>query len=433
MKTRRFVRAVGKKPRPMKKMSPFQRIARRLLFSRLEKLQVGRLDILEGEECARFGVRNGAPPLAAVVTVEDPRFYTQVLLGGSIGASESYMAGHWHCSDLAVLIRLILGNREVLFALETTWEKVRSPLDKLYHRLRRNTRAGSRTNIEAHYDLGNDFYALFLDKTMTYSCGLFETSGATLEQASVAKYERICKKLRLNGDDHLLEIGTGWGGFALHAATQFGCRVTTTTVSRAQYEFAQDRIRRAGLENRVELLLQDYRDLRGCYDKLVSIEMIEAVGHHYLETFFGACSRLLKEDGLMVLQAITIEDQIYDLHTRTADFIKRYIFPGSCIPSLTAICHAVTGGTDMRLAHLEEITPHYVRTLRQWRQNFFNNLEAIRTLGYDDRFIRMWEYYFCYCEGGFEERYIRDVQAVLMKPRCDTAVSISMLPQGTQS
>lgn len=412
-----------------RRTSRLQRLAQAVLFSRLERLQEGRIDILEGEECARFGTRGAAPSLMAVVTVEDPRFYTQVLLGGTIGASESYMAGHWNCADLAVLLRLILRNRKVFLALDRTWEKVRSPLDKVYHRLRRNTRAGSRYNIEAHYDLGNDFYGLFLDKTMTYSCGLFEAPGTTLEQASVAKYDRICRKLRLTPEDHLLEIGTGWGGFALHAATQFGCQVTTTTVSQARFDYAAERIRRAGVENRVELLLQDYRDLRGRYDKLVSIEMIEAVGHQYLETFLGTCSSLLKEDGMMVLQAITIEDQVYDLHTKTADFIKRYIFPGSCIPSLTAICHALTGATDMRLSHLEEITPHYVQTLRHWRQNFFDNLEAIRALGYTDQFIRMWEYYLCYCEAGFQERYIRDVQAVFMKPRCRTQLPIPMLPQ----
>jgi cyclopropane-fatty-acyl-phospholipid synthase len=271
-------------------------------------------------------------------------------------------------------------------------------------------------NIAAHYDLGNDFYALFLDRTMTYSSGLFESPDATLEEASLAKYDRICRKLTLSSRDHVLEIGTGWGGFALHAATNYGCRVTTTTISRAQQDFARERIRGAGLEGRVDVLLQDYRNLTGKYDKLVSIEMIEAVGHHYLNAFFNACSGLLKDDGEMLLQAITIRDQVFDRHKRSVDFIKRYIFPGSCIPSVAAISLAVARVTDLRLFHLEDITPHYARTLQAWRRKFFDNLEEVRKLGYPETFIRMWEYYLSYCEAGFAERYLGDAQMLFTKP-----------------
>jgi cyclopropane-fatty-acyl-phospholipid synthase len=251
---------------------------------------------------------------------------------------------------------------------------------------------------------------------MTYSCGIFEQANSTLKDASEAKYNRICRKLQLAAGDRILEIGTGWGGFALYAAENYGVHVTTTTISDEQHQFARNRIKAAGLEDRITLLMQDYRNLSGKFDKLVSIEMIEAVGHQYLTTFFRTCSRLLKEDGMMALQAITIGDQIFNRHKRSVDFIKRYIFPGSCIPSVTAISNAVAGATDLRLVHLEEITPHYARTLREWRRRFFANISKVKALGFSETFVRMWEYYLCYCEGGFAERYINDVQMILAKP-----------------
>jgi cyclopropane-fatty-acyl-phospholipid synthase len=257
---------------------------------------------------------------------------------------------------------------------------------------------------------------LFLDETMTYSCGIFSSPSSSLYDASVEKYDRICRKLLLNPKDHVLEIGGGWGGFALHAAKNYGCRVTMTTISDQQYEFAQQLIRREGMDDRIEILHKDYRDLQGTYDKLVSIEMIEAVGHQYLDTFFRCCSSRLKNDGMMLLQAITIADQEFDRHKQEVDFIKRYIFPGSCIPSINVISSAVTSGTDMRLFHLEYITPHYARTLREWRVRFFSQIAEVRRLGYSKQFIRMWEYYLCYCEAGFEERYIGDVQVLFTKP-----------------
>jgi cyclopropane-fatty-acyl-phospholipid synthase len=291
-------------------------------------------------------------------------------------------------------------------------------LHKLFHLLHKDTRRGSLINIAAHYDLGNEFYGLFLDETMTYSCGIFERPESTLQEASLAKCERICRKLDLGPQDHVLEIGTGWGGFAVYAASRYGCRVTTTTISKAQHDAALERVRNAGLTERVTLLFKDYRDLSGKFDKLVSIEMIEAVGHHYLNTFFRCCSNLLSERGTMLLQSITIEDQAFERHTRQVDFIKRYIFPGSCIPSVTAMAKALAESTDLRLVHLEDITPHYARTLRAWRERFFGNIHKVRQLGFSDTFIRMWEFYLCYCEAGFTERYLGDVQMLFAKPSC---------------
>jgi cyclopropane-fatty-acyl-phospholipid synthase len=275
---------------------------------------------------------------------------------------------------------------------------------------------GSRKNILAHYDLGNDFYSLFLDETMTYSCGIFEHEKSSLKDASAAKYDRLCKKLMLRPGDRVLEIGTGWGGFAVHAARRYGVHVTTTTISDQQHRFAQHRIKAAGLNDQISLIKKDYRDLGGKFDKLVSIEMIEAVGHHYYKAFFETCSRLLHNDGMMAIQAITIGDHMFDRHKRSVDFIKHYIFPGGCIPSITAISNAIAKATDLRMIHLEDITPHYARTLREWRRRFFANLDKVRKMGYPETFIRMWEYYLCYCEGGFAERYIGDVQMLCAKP-----------------
>jgi cyclopropane-fatty-acyl-phospholipid synthase len=339
-------------------------------------------------------------------------------LGGSIGAAEAYMEGLWSADDLTMVMRILALNQKAFEDMEKGLVRLTAPLYKFYHYVRKNTKAGSRKNILAHYDLGNDFYGLFLDETMTYSCGIFEQENSTLKQASEAKYDRICRKLQLTVDDRVVEIGTGWGGFAVHAARNCGVHVTTTTISDEQHQFAQKRIQTAGLEDRITLIKKDYRELDGKFDKLVSIEMIEAVGHQYLNHFFRACSRLLKDDGMMALQAITIGDQIFDRHKRSVDFIKRYIFPGSCIPSVTAISNATARATDLRLVDLEDITPHYARTLREWRRRFFANIEKVRALGFSDTFIRMWEYYLCYCEGGFAERYIGDVQMVFVKPLC---------------
>lgn len=393
-------------------------IARKAIFSQLMKINRGKITLIDNHESSSFGNHDPAVPLCASITVHDPTFYTDLAFGGSIGAAEAYMSGFWSTDDLTELIRIIILNQKVLMGVEGGLAKITAPLHWLLHRLRKNTKQGSQKNIAAHYDLGNDFYALFLDPTMTYSCNIFEREDMSLEEAAIAKYERICRKLRLGRDDHLLEIGTGWGGFAIHAATTYGCRVTTTTISQQQYEMAKERIERLGLKNRIKILFEDYRNLRGKYDKLVSIEMVEAVGHNFLETYFRSCSNCLKGDGIMALQAITMTDQLYDEHIRSADFIKRYIFPGSFIPSITAICNAVARATDMKLFHLEDITPHYARTLQLWREAFLSHIQDVRELGYPENFIRMWEYYLCYCEAGFMERYIGDVQLIFNKPEC---------------
>jgi len=391
----------------------FAGIARRVLFAHLRKIERGLITITEGCERHVFGSEGG---LAATITVHDHAFYTDIAFGGSIGAGEAYISGSWTCDDLTTLVRIIVLNRRLLTELEGGLAAFTQPLHWLLHALRKNTQEGSRRNISAHYDLGNDFYSLWLDQTMTYSCNIFERQDATLEDAAAAKYDRICRKLRLGPRDHVIEIGTGWGGFAAHAVKNYGCRVTTTTISRQQHDWAKDLFSREGIGDRVELLFEDYRNLTGKYDKLVSIEMIEAVGHHFLDVFFKTCSDRLKDDGMMALQAIIINEQAYRAQITSVDFIRRYIFPGGFIPSIDSISRSLAKVTDMQVFHLEDLTPHYSRTLQVWRDRFFANIDAVQKLGYPEAFIRMWEYYLCYCEGAFRERYIGNVQMVLAKP-----------------
>jgi cyclopropane-fatty-acyl-phospholipid synthase len=395
---------------------PATGLAKNLFFKLLSKIDTGQVTVRQGALTDTFGKATPDFPLTVTITIHDPKAYTRIAFGGSIGAAESYMLQYWDADDLTALVRMVIRNQILFKDLDAGPARLASPLYKAFHFLRRNTRSGSRKNIVAHYDLGNDFYRLFLDETMTYSSGVFERPGATLKDASIAKYDRICRKLELSEKDHVLEIGTGWGGFTLHAVKNYGCRVTTTTISDEQYRLAKARFEDAGIMDRVVLLKSDYRELRGRYDKLVSIEMIEAVGHQYLDAFMARCADLLKPNGVMVLQAITIADRAFDEHKKDVDFIKRYIFPGSCIPSLTAISKAAAGATDLRLYNLEDITPHYAETLRQWRHNFLENIDKIRSLGFSEVFNRMWEYYLRYCEAGFEERFLGSVQLVMTRP-----------------
>jgi len=388
-------------------------LARSAVFSNLRKIERGSITVIDADCHQTFGTTGG---LTATITVYDRAFYTDLAFGGSIGAGEAYMAGFWSADNLTALVRIIVLNRRVLMDIERGLAAFMQSLYRVMHVIRKNTEAGSKKNIAAHYDLGNDFYSLWLDATMTYSCNIFAHNNATLEDAATAKYDRICRKLALTPDDHVLEIGTGWGGFAIHAAKHYGCRVTTTTISQHQYDWAKARIIREGVAQQVELLFMDYRDLTGKYDKLVSIEMIEAVGHHFLDTYFRVCADRLQDNGIMALQAITITDQAYVAQIRSVDFIRRYIFPGGFIPSIEAITRSVAQASDLRLVHLEDITPHYARTLLAWRERFFANIDAIRNLGHTETFIRMWEYYLCYCEGAFLERYINNVQMILVKP-----------------
>jgi len=390
------------------------RLARKLVFGRLERLERGRLHMVEGGVRHTFG--RGGMDLEATVFVEGTGFYRALAFGGTVGVADAYIDGQWECDDLVALFRLLVVNQSAMQGLSRGWARFAAKGQELVHALHRNTKSGSRRNIAAHYDLSNDFFRLWLDETMMYSCAVYADGDSTLDAAAVNKVDRICRKLSLQPEDHLLEIGTGWGGFAIHAARYYGCRVTTTTISQAQHDLACERVRQAGLEDRVTVLMEDYRDLAGHYDKLVSIEMIEAVGHRYYDAFFKACSDLLKPEGLMVLQAITIGDWAYEQAKSSVDFIKSHIFPGSCIPSVTAISQSVSRVTDLRPVHLEDIGPHYARTLRDWRERFTARLDLVRALGFDERFVRMWTYYLCYCEGGFSERYISDVQMVLAKP-----------------
>jgi cyclopropane-fatty-acyl-phospholipid synthase len=399
------------------KAGGWNRLAQRLLFAQLDKLQAGRLRVVDGGSSRSFGTGPTADaPYDVTLRVRDPSFYGDAVFAGTTGAGEAYMRGAWDCDNLLMLVRLMVANRSLMDAVDSRWSRVSEPLFKAAHWLNRNTVHGSRRNIAAHYDLGNEFFGLFLDPTMAYSCGIFETPTATLEQASVAKFDAACSKLALRPGQHLLEIGTGWGGLALHAARRYGCRVTTTTISREQYDFARERVARAGLSDRITLLLEDYRTLTGQYDALVSIEMVEAVGHQYIDTFFGCCSRLLAPHGSMLLQAITIRDQFYEQALRSVDFIKRYIFPGCFIPSVQVLVGAAARASDLKLTHLEDIGPHYARTLRLWREALLAHAEQVRAQGFPDSFLRMWEYYFAYCEGGFEERQLGDVQMLLTKP-----------------
>jgi cyclopropane-fatty-acyl-phospholipid synthase len=388
-------------------MNPLDILARTLLHERLARLTHGRLVMVEPGGSRAYGP--GPRPVARLI-VRDSRFYRAVALGGHLGAVDAYLDGWWDTDDLTALVQLMVQNRAVLDSLETGWARLALPLRRAWHAWRRNSRTGSRRNIAAHYDLGNEFFAEFLDDTLTYSCGIFERPDASLREASLAKYERLCRKLELGPGDHVLEIGSGWGGFALHAAGHHGCRVTTTTISREQHQLAVERVGAAGLADRVTVLLQDYRDLAGQYDKLVSIEMIEAVGHAFYRTFFRKCAELLKPGGRMALQAITIDPRFYHRARRDVDFIKRYIFPGANIPSVPVLRDAAERRAGLALVHLEDITPHYAETLKRWRENFLARWDRLRCLGFSEEFRRLWEFYFCYCEGGFRERFLGDVQ-----------------------
>lgn len=392
------------------------RLARKLLISRLRQVRHGRLRLADADQVMTFGSVTAEAPFDVTIRVRHPSFYADAVFGGTVGAGEGFMLGSWQCDDLTGLVRLMVVNRDTMNAVDSGWAHVSTPLLKFAHWLNRNDRGGSRRNIGAHYDLGNPFFALFLDQTMAYSAGIFADPEADLHAASLAKFDAVCSKLALKPGQHLLEIGTGWGGLAVHAAANYGVHVTTTTISREQYEAACERVQRAGLAGQVTVLLEDYRDLKGKFDALTSIEMVEAVGHQYLDTYFRTCGDLLKNNGLMLLQAITIQDQMYAQARRSVDFIQRFIFPGSCIPSVQTLVNSIARSTDMKLFHMEDIGPHYATTLRRWRERFQARLHDVRDLGYSESFIRMWEYYLCYCEGGFEERQLGDVQMLLSKP-----------------
>ena len=392
-------------------------VYKRALCKKLALLKECELTIVDGVERLRFGTANGNDVLRATVRLHDPEMWRQVALSGSVGVAESYMQGQWSVDDMVALVRIFVRNRNILDAMETGTARFGQWVMRMWHQRRRNTKSGSQRNIAAHYDLSNALFKTFLDPTMMYSCALYAHPEETLEVAAVRKLDRICLKLELKPSDHLVEIGTGWGGFAIHAARNYGCRVTTTTMSQEQFDYALARVQEAGLSSQITVLKNDYRELTGQYDKLVSIEMIEAIGHQYLDVYFATCGRLLKDEGLALIQAITIEDSRYSQALKDVDFIKRHIFPGSFIPSISAMLGASAKSSDLKLVNLEDIGPSYAHTLKAWRERFMGALEQVRLLGFDETFIRMWHYYLAYCEGGFIERSIGNVHLLLAKPR----------------
>ncbi len=387
---------------------------RRRLLAQLAPMHDGQLRVRDAFGEVLLG--DGQGPLQATVTIDDPAFYRKVAAQGSVGAGESYIYGDWRCDDLVALVRLLVRNRDLLDGMERGPARAAGWLLRGWNRLRRNSREGSRRNIAAHYDLGNDFFALFLSRDLMYSSALYAQADEPLEVASTRKLDRICHQLQLQPGDRVVEIGTGWGGFAVHAARHYGCHVTTTTISAEQHALAVQRVQDAGLQERVTVLMQDYRDLQGQFDKLVSIEMIEAIGAEFLDTYMGTLQRLLKPDGVALLQAITIEDHRYEQARRSVDYIKRFVFPGSFIPSINAIMAAKTRASDLQLIAQQDFGHSYALTLRAWRQRFLAQRATVQAQGFDERFCRLWEFYLAYCEGGFLERSIGVSHLLLARP-----------------
>ncbi|MBE1161941.1 SAM-dependent methyltransferase [Dyella acidiphila] len=392
------------------------RFLRDRVVASLQGLRHGKLVLHDAWGDVELGNTSNDSPTVHV-TVSDAMFYRAVAMQGSVGAGDAYGDGLWYCDDLVGLVRLLVRNRDLLDGMESGVARLGGAVLKLWHARRRNTHAGSRRNIAQHYDLGNDFFRCFLSPDMMYSSALWADDGNTLEQASAHKLDVICRKLGLQPGMHVVEIGTGWGGFAIHAARHYGCHVTTTTISREQHAYAAERVRETGLNEQVTLLLKDYRDLQGNYDRLVSIEMIEAIGAPYLTTYFAKLTQLLKPDGLALIQAITIEDHRYRQALKVVDFIKRHVFPGSFIPSISAMLEAKTKASDLALVHLEDFGLSYAQTLHAWQERFQSSLKNVRAQGFDERFIRLWEFYLAYCEGGFRERSIGVSHLLLARPQ----------------
>ncbi|MCL7944586.1 cyclopropane-fatty-acyl-phospholipid synthase family protein [Marinobacter sp. ATCH36] len=392
------------------------RVAKNLVCRQLSLLKDGALTIREsGQPTLAFGDGNARFAPAELV-IHDSSTWKDLLTGGSIGAAESYVAGDWSTPDLVALLRFFTRNVDRMNEFEDRFSWITKPALKSLHWLNRNTKEGSRKNISAHYDLGNELFETFLDPTMMYSSAIYPRPEATLEEAAIHKLDTICRKLDLQPGDRVMEIGTGWGGFAVHAAKHFGCHVTTTTISSEQLELAKAKVEAEGLEDRITLLFDDYRDLEGQFDKLVSIEMIEAVGPQFLDSYFSQISRLLKPNGLALIQAINMPEQRYSRALKNVDFIQRFIFPGSFIPSFGAILGSVRTGSDLVMTHSEDIGFHYARTLRDWCQRFMESHPKLESMGYDEAFRRLWHFYFAYCEAGFSERAIGVSQIVFAKP-----------------
>ena len=402
------------------------RVARSLVCQQLSQLQQGTLTVREGQDSTlTFGDGDKRYPSAELI-IHHQSTWKDLLTGGSIGAAEAFVAGDWSTPDLVVLLRFFTRNIDLMNQFEDRFSWITKPALKGLHWLNRNTKEGSRKNISAHYDLGNDLFERFLDPTMMYSSAIYPSDDTSLDNAAVHKLDTICRKLDLQPEDEVIEIGTGWGGFAIHAAKHYGCRVTTTTISQEQLDLARERVKAEGLEDRITLLFDDYRDLEGQFDKLVSIEMIEAVGPQFLDSYFSQISRLLKPTGLALVQAITMPEQRYDRALKNVDFIQRFIFPGSFIPSFGAILSSVRTGSDLLMTQSEDIGFHYARTLRDWCERFMTHRDALDQVRYDIAFQRLWEFYFAYCEAGFSERAIGVSQIVFAKPGNRSASSLSV-------
>jgi cyclopropane-fatty-acyl-phospholipid synthase len=410
-------------------MTAIEGASRRLALSAFSRVHGGRLELVEPDG-RRFRFGDTAADLAATVKVNSLRFY-RALLGGSVGLGEAYRDGHWDCDDLVSVIRIACRNLGSLDRWRRRLHPLLAPLERTFWPLPRNNRGASRRHISAHYDLGNDLFALYLDESMMYSSAVFPDPDATLAEAQENRLERICRELELSAEDHLLEIGTGWGGMAAYAADRYGCRVTTTTISREQREGSLRRIRDAGVEDRVTVLLEDYRDLRGRYSKLVSLEMIEAVGWQYFDVFFRHCSELLEPDGLFFLQAIVIDDRLYEAEKAARSFANTLIFPGGCLPSVEVIQRCVARETDMSTVWLEEIGAHYARTLELWRERFTANSDLAGEFGYDEPFRRLWTLWLAMSEAGFREGRLRDVQVLFAKPDRFNRLTEEQWPKAT--
>lgn len=394
-------------------LSFLDNFCRSTLFKMIKNIKHGKILVRQNSKTWTFGTDE---TLKVNIVVSDPAFYRRCLFGGSIGSGEAYVEGMWKVDNLTNLVRIMVLNMALLDRMEVGLAWFLKPVDLLKHFFNQNSKNGAKQNILAHYDLGKDLYKSFLDPTMMYSSAIYPTAESSLEEASAHKLEIVCKKLCLKEGDEILEIGSGWGGFAIYAARNYGCQVTTTTISNAQYKEARKRIHAAGLEDQITLLKKDYRDLEGQYDKLVSIEMIEAVGHKYLPKFFKKCGKLLKPDGKMLIQAITIVDQKYDQYARSVDFIQRHIFPGGCLPSNNRMLNLINAKTDMVVRSIEDFGFDYAKTIQEWRHRFSQASASLKTKGYDDSFDRLWEFYLCYCEGGFLERSISVVHLVASRP-----------------
>ena len=383
------------------------------LKTKFKYLEIGHITISDEHESYSFGNVNS--DLKATVNVNSEEFYILIGSGGAMGLAEAYMLGYWSSDDMLELMRIVVKNRDVLLSLNTGFSRFFNPINKIIHWTKQNTIRGSKKNITAHYDLSNEFYKLWLDRSMTYSCAFFQNDDVSLEDASIEKIDRICRKLDLSENDMVLEIGTGWGSFAVHAAKNYGCRITSTTISDNQYKYAKALIEEQGLESKIKLVNKDYRDLDGTYDKIVSIEMIEAIGYQYVDVYFSKLSSLLKPNGMIALQGITYNDQNFDTFKDSVDFIKKYIFPGSCLISISHIINVLKNKTDLAMIDMEDITRHYPKTLRKWRENFMSVVPKVKEMGFSQAFINMWEYYFLYCEAGFLERNIGDFQLIFAK------------------